>query len=354
MDPLQLTPILDAILDIRVEEQTFGQAVKEALTQRPSSDQYRIRSFAYSIWQNCDNIHKPVPDYINENNGNRSQDYTQPALESNIESPLFIDHGGTLEDDSLTLQKRNDLCSHDAQLSAHENDVGQSAGCYIDGEKPQLICDAEEDRNTPDLRGTEAFGPGLESSNKAEAGAVVSSMSSSVANTIIMASSSPSISMNFETMPSPTGYEEHSFLVQEDRCGQHCLALIDQGIDDFVYDSQQQVGEFSSPGNSGETYKALSDLLKDGTENSTQDQVQWSDGTEWLSLLESWHGERKKGTIRYAITAMAFARWHTSSVRLIKGEKHLKRRRSEYRREFLGRALEMTEIRNNRNNNASD
>lgn len=66
----------------------------------------------------------------------------------------------------------------------------------------------------------------------------------------------------------------------------------------------------SSPG----TYKALFDAL--GTQESEDG---WSDGSQWVSLVEAGNGERHKGSIRYALTATAFARWHASQVRLLDG-----------------------------------
>ncbi|KAH6881115.1 hypothetical protein B0T10DRAFT_580976 [Thelonectria olida] len=94
------------------------------------------------------------------------------------------------------------------------------------------------------------------------------------------------------------------------------LDLLEQSIEEFVNESCQQVLQFSSSENSPETYKALfaslgNEPCKDGTK--------WSDGSEWVSLVEAGHTERSKGSIRYALTATAFARWHASQVQLMEG-----------------------------------
>jgi hypothetical protein len=49
-------------------------------------------------------------------------------------------------------------------------------------------------------------------------------------------------------------------------------------------------------------------------------EARWEDCSEWLYILESGYSERKRGTIRYAVTAIAFARWHASQVGLVAGE----------------------------------
>ncbi|KAK7398666.1 hypothetical protein QQX98_011955 [Neonectria punicea] len=105
---------------------------------------------------------------------------------------------------------------------------------------------------------------------------------------------------------------------QTDDCGRS-LNVLEQSIEEFVNESCQQVRQFSSSENSAETYKALfaslgNEPYKDGTK--------WSDGSEWVSLVEAGHTERSKGSIRYALTATAFARWHASQVQLMECAEH--------------------------------
>lgn len=56
----------------------------------------------------------------------------------------------------------------------------------------------------------------------------------------------------------------------------------------------------------------LSSILLEG-----EDGTKWPDGSEWVSLVEAGYSQRHRGSIRYALTAIAFARWHASQVRLI-------------------------------------
>ncbi|KAF4436972.1 hypothetical protein FACUT_6009 [Fusarium acutatum] len=98
--------------------------------------------------------------------------------------------------------------------------------------------------------------------------------------------------------------------------------IIAQSIEEFIQESQDEISYFSSAENSEKTYQILSALI-DGDavlDDEPQEEARWSDGAEWLSLLESGRKDRKKGTICYAITAVAFARWHATQVRLFGDE----------------------------------
>jgi hypothetical protein len=98
--------------------------------------------------------------------------------------------------------------------------------------------------------------------------------------------------------------------------------VIAQSIEDFIQESQDEISHFSSAENSERTYQILSGLI-DGDAvlgDEPQEESRWTDGAEWLSLLESGRKDRKKGTICYAITGVAFARWHTTQVRLFGDE----------------------------------
>ncbi|RKK64602.1 hypothetical protein BFJ69_g16695 [Fusarium oxysporum] len=98
--------------------------------------------------------------------------------------------------------------------------------------------------------------------------------------------------------------------------------VIAQSIEDFIQESQDEISHFSSAENSESTYQILADLI-DGDAvlgDEPQEETRWTNGAEWLSLLESGRKDRKKGTICYAITAIVFARWHATQVRLFRDE----------------------------------
>ncbi|KAJ4171567.1 hypothetical protein NW754_013336 [Fusarium falciforme] len=123
---------------------------------------------------------------------------------------------------------------------------------------------------------------------------------------------------------------------QPDDCERGCLDLLDQAVDDFVQDSHEQIRQFTSPGNSRETYKVLFDSLGNETNEVEEERTRWSDGSEWVFLLEAGYGERHKGTICYALTAIAFARWHTSQVQLVDGATTAQKAAQEVSARILG------------------
>ncbi|RKK88985.1 hypothetical protein BFJ71_g12685 [Fusarium oxysporum] len=131
------------------------------------------------------------------------------------------------------------------------------------------------------------------------------------------------------SMVSPSNMNSSSD--QRDHDGEHTAEsdlsprdpdIIAQSIDDFIQESQDEISYFSSAENSERTYQILSALI-DGDAvlgDEPREEARWTDGAEWLSLLESGRKDRKKGTICYAITAVAFARWHATQVRLLGDE----------------------------------
>lgn len=93
--------------------------------------------------------------------------------------------------------------------------------------------------------------------------------------------------------------------------------LIAQSTKDFVVMSYEHVRILGSSQNSAKTYKILFDSLE-GSQNTTT--PAWSDGSQWVSLVEGGHSERSKSSLYYALTAVAFARWHSVQTGFIKGK----------------------------------
>ncbi|RKL09832.1 hypothetical protein BFJ70_g16599 [Fusarium oxysporum] len=87
--------------------------------------------------------------------------------------------------------------------------------------------------------------------------------------------------------------------------------LLDQSVADFIRESYEQVQRLSLPGNSQDTYKALFDALQAQTEEENE----WSDGSQWVAVVEAGDNDRCMGSIRFALTACGFAQWHQSQVR---------------------------------------
>lgn len=89
-------------------------------------------------------------------------------------------------------------------------------------------------------------------------------------------------------------------------------SLISQSLAEFVQESLHQVECFQIFSEPDQTYHNLFASLK-----ARKQEVGWSDGSQWKALVDSGHQDRKRSTIRYALTAIAFCRWHRSQVDLL-------------------------------------
>ncbi|KAH7131207.1 hypothetical protein EDB81DRAFT_624797, partial [Dactylonectria macrodidyma] len=88
--------------------------------------------------------------------------------------------------------------------------------------------------------------------------------------------------------------------------------LIEQSIEDFVYTACEQVQLFSTPSTKSEAthqrpYHPFN--LEEG-----KNRGQWSDGSKWISLLQTGEGERHKASLRFALHTRGFSLWHASQV----------------------------------------
>merc|ERR1712000_487240 len=109
-------------------------------------------------------------------------------------------------------------------------------------------------------------------------------------------------------MGEPT-LEDHA-----DGGGKGCLYLLEQSVESFVTDSYEQVQQHTGTEDVTETYATLFDALQNGRDES---RLSWSNGTEWVSLLEAGDRGRLRSSLRYALTAIGFSRWHESQAVLL-------------------------------------
>ncbi|KAH7131174.1 hypothetical protein EDB81DRAFT_888461 [Dactylonectria macrodidyma] len=354
---LRIPLILDSILRINNEGEQLSQGLRLALSVRSVPEQHRLRIFARSLSRNCDNLCEAGPSQANQEvdvgcrpNHERLDDgdarfQDDVALGCVIEAgsaaeppaaPIKPAHIAENEEGDIALKERDEVPGSDPQQFADHDGVKQFTFQSADGRDPQPIhVEDVDERNEPtsDAFCTATFRPktGIGEGKGASA---------SVAGTTLVASSPnvvPSIEpMTPERTPSPSSLRGATLPRQTDDCEQGRLDLLDQAIDDFINDSHEQIRQFSTRGNSQETYKALFDSLGHGATEAGEDRTRWSDGSEWVSLLEAGHGERHKGTIRYALTAIAFARWHASQVQLVDGPTTAQKATQEVSARILG------------------
>jgi hypothetical protein len=342
---LRLPLILDSILRITDEGEQLNQGLRSALGQRSVPEQHQIRSFARSLCHNCDNLYMTDPSLVNKESDVRDRQTHEelssdlrvqddvalkPASEhsSAVEPQPPIEPANTIEneDGDIALEGRDEVPGGDTRRCADNGDVKQSTFQRTDRQHPQPIHIRnvkERSGPTPDASctATSRQMTGDSDNLNPSKGAMASCTSASVAG-ITLVASSPNTMPTIEPMTpertlSPVGLRGATPPRQKDDCEPGCLDLLGQAIDDFVIDSHEQVQQFSLPGNSRETYKAVFDSLRNKANEAGEGGTRWSDGSEWVSLLEAGHGERHKGAIYCALTAIAFTRWHVSQVALV-------------------------------------
>ncbi|KAH6646811.1 hypothetical protein BKA67DRAFT_663195 [Truncatella angustata] len=87
--------------------------------------------------------------------------------------------------------------------------------------------------------------------------------------------------------------------------------LVTQSDVDFASESLEQIEGFDMAENTPETYKDVLTSWRKGQDNTT-----YSDGSEWRDLMEASYKGRYKSSILYAMTAIAFCRWHEHQAQL--------------------------------------
>ncbi len=87
--------------------------------------------------------------------------------------------------------------------------------------------------------------------------------------------------------------------------------LITQSDIKFAAESIEQVRGFGISGNSPGTYKHLFLSLRAGKSQTT-----YSDGSEWINVVKAGFKDRQKSSVLYALTAIAFCRWHADQAEL--------------------------------------
>ncbi|KAI8691512.1 ULP-PROTEASE domain-containing protein [Fusarium sp. Ph1] len=287
-----LTLVLDAILQVGDEGEQLDRNLRLAMSQRSAREQRRIRSFVRSLCRNFDSLCSSTPSpSIQQVDVEYRQSHGQPdgsevrvrgvAFECATRPPSSIhpSHITEHEDNSIALNGRKRLLSIHKQSPFQSTDGRRSLPIHV--EKVE-----ERDTLTSEPFCNAIFAP-IDMDARIE-------------------------TMPTEKTPFPVDPTRETSPRQTDNIEQGCLRLVDQTIADFVHGSHEQVRLSSFPENSRATYKDLHDSLGSEAEAGAQ----WSHGSALARLLEAADGERKKATIRYALTAIVWARWHASQEKL--------------------------------------
>lgn len=293
---LRLPLTLAYILKNQPEEDQLDQEMRSAVFQRSVTEQQRLRSFAQSLYHICNGVlgrasfsendkidtsHEFAHERKDQDDtsGGNSNATIQPEVQHNDNSgPQF------LHSEDAHAEKRSRLES-DATCTANF----RPSNC-IRGTKGRVKLTSK--RTTMPL--PRASSPEVE----------------------------PSIEpMTPERTPSRASRTNLASATAKDTCDSGCLYLLHQVTDDFVRDSYGDIQLFHLLENDLGTYKAVLDSLTNPVcymNQEESDEVQWSDGSQWVSLLEAGNKSRQQGALCYALTAIAFARWHESQARLVR------------------------------------
>ncbi|KAF4948049.1 hypothetical protein FSARC_13842 [Fusarium sarcochroum] len=296
---LRLPLTLEYILKNQLEGEKLSQEMRTAVSQRTVTEQQRLRSFAQSLHRTCDDVLGRASFLDN--------DKTDTSCEPANQQRDLDDTNDTEEHENNNVSKQADI-QHDDSSDPRSPCSRVTHAKEGRGESSDAFCTASFRPSTPVRSGKDS--------------AKVSSKSA--ARPLPMASSpevEPSIEpMTPERTPPRASSASLAFPTPKDTSNSGCLYLLGQDIDDFIGDSYRDVQLFHLLENDLGTYKAILDSLTKQAEHMNReerDKVLWSDGSQWASLLGAGNKFRRQGTLCYALTAVAFARWHASQVQLV-------------------------------------
>jgi hypothetical protein len=102
------------------------------------------------------------------------------------------------------------------------------------------------------------------------------------------------------------------------------LSLVKKPVQELINASWKRVSSFCSQDQhiATETHDALLSMIQ----SKHEENLAWSDGSEWRSLLEAGHNEQWQGTFRHALIVMGFTRWHASQVSILRADRKMNKR----------------------------
>ncbi|KAL7786275.1 hypothetical protein V8C37DRAFT_392446 [Trichoderma ceciliae] len=293
--PSKLIETLSSFLKASIGAEHLTEGLKAALSQQSPTTQRQILGFANTLWEVCHEIYKP--------NEDSSSNYKQQDRSTEDTGDETIN--GQQRDNTTAvevLQHCKDTFTEDQPslrtVPAQVSSFGKSRG-YTPTSLNDKKSSMTRNKNT----------------NGAPAGRpmpyIVSDIQSPESSPNTSRLSSP------ETMTTPSRFQDAlrgETPDQVEDCVYGLKYIVNQPVEEFIYDSRQQIRQFTSLDIPPATYQSILSSLEAMDDKY---EPKWSTGSEWVFLLEQSHSDRQRGTIKYAITAMAFQKWHASQVRLL-------------------------------------
>lgn len=295
-----LVEALNSILDASFEKGQFVESLETALRQQPAAKHEQIFDIAQTIFHACRNVYEPKEDSSPINHKGKHQLIEEKDLgASQSESET---EGIAAE---FYTQLRQSISAED-QLELQES--AQALRLAQANSSEKVVRSKAISSNTKTLpisrsRNTERTStPFAMSSMTCDATSCESSRLSSPESMDIPPRIEDALQKETQEEPKEPDYEFRS--------------LIGQSTEDFIFHVHQQIIEFTWYKNTSPAFSALvSSLL--GEESQAEilcPKLEWSSGSQWLSLAEEGQKDKKKGAILYAFAAMEFQKWHKAQL----------------------------------------
>ncbi|KFA81045.1 hypothetical protein S40288_00769 [Stachybotrys chartarum IBT 40288] len=268
LNHLRIPLLLESILRITDEGDQLSRGLRLALGLRSVLEQHRLRTFAHSLSRTCDNFCEIGTSQSNQEVyiGYESNHEKLSSSDSRYQDDIVF---GSIVEVGTATESPAALASGEPTQIAETEDNTPKEGCdEVPGSDTQPVAD-NDDAKQSTLQPKTGIGKGI--------GAMDLGELASMARTTLITSSPnvmPSIKpMTPERTPSPISLRGAALPRQTEDYQQDCLDLLDQAIDDFINDSHVQIRQFSTRGNSQETYKALSNLLRKNLTKAAEDRT---------------------------------------------------------------------------------
>ncbi|KAF4468233.1 hypothetical protein FALBO_4852 [Fusarium albosuccineum] len=278
--PININAIFNGILRVTDSEACeLDESLSQALGRLPKPERSRISSFARRLSR------------IYEQ-GRNDDDDVEAAAQLVVAPPFVVKSRSNMIGGTGKVPRSN--CEPDADNSPLEQASTQATGGNAGRTKQPIAYASEANPRTkvicrdPHTDGTTADLPG------------------SAASDTLTVTDPREVATQKTPSPAQTAQEA----VSSESSHKLRPTLLEQSVVDFIAERYQQIWQFSLPGNSPDTYKALFDSLRIEADNEEV----WSDGSRWMALVKAGDSDRCMGSIRYALTACGFARWHKSQV----------------------------------------
>ncbi|KAK1248316.1 hypothetical protein MKX08_006536 [Trichoderma sp. CBMAI-0020] len=286
-----LIDALDSILDSSFEKNQLIENLEMALRQQPVAKHKQIFDIAQIIVHACRNVYGPKEDSSTVQHKEKHQPLEEEDFEASQSESDTEDAAS-----EIYPQRRQSMSAKD-RLELQESAQGSQ------------LSQANSSKKVPKSKATSSSTKPLAmlqggNTKRASTPSAMSQMTCDTASRQSSRLSSPEI---MDTPPRIQDALEKEIPEDSEDADSALQSLIDQSTQEFIYDSHQQIKEFSSYADSP---PAHTDLVRSLHDEESEGESTWSKGSQWLRLLERGEMESNYGSIVTALNSMNFRKWH--------------------------------------------